>query len=54
LKEIGFDEAIKIINENKHWQPPKINELCIVVENTEKGKRYYKEELIKDLVIFVE
>src|SRR5690606_13159168 len=46
LEELQFDEALKILKEEKYWNAPEINELCIKIGNTDKGEKYYNEELI--------
>jgi len=47
LQEINQQEWRKIINREKFWLPPKINDVCVKVGSTEKGERYYNEELIE-------
>lgn len=46
LEELKSDEALKILKEEKYWNPPAINQLCIKVGSTEKGEKYYNEELV--------
>jgi len=50
LEEIGFREAIKLIEDEKYWDAPAINELCIKIGNTEKGEKFYNDELIEDFI----
>ena len=50
LKEIRFDEAIEIINKEKFWNAPSLNEVCIKIGCTEKGEAYYNKELINLLI----
>ena len=49
IKEIQKSEAIQIIIEEKFWDPPSLNEICIKVGSTKKGKDYYDKELIEDI-----
>ncbi|MBL7790953.1 MAG: hypothetical protein JNK77_01420 [Saprospiraceae bacterium] len=49
LVEIGLQESIEIININKYWSPPDINDFCVKVGSTQKGEKYYNEELIEDI-----
>lgn len=48
LEEISHQEAIKTIKGDNFWLPPKVNDLCVKIGSTEKGEKYYNEELIKD------
>jgi len=48
LEELDFGEALKLIEDKKYWNAPSINELCIKIGNTEKGEKFYNEELIED------
>ncbi|MGB4774049.1 MAG: hypothetical protein WBP45_02655 [Daejeonella sp.] len=50
LQEISQQEAIEIINKDKFWVAPEINDLCVKVSSTEKGEKYYNEELIQDSI----
>lgn len=49
LQEVSQQEAIEIIKGEKFWSPPEMNDLCVKVGSTEKGEKYYNEELIKDV-----
>lgn len=49
LQEINQIEAIEIIKEEKYWSPPEVNDICVKVGSTEKGEKYYNEELIEDV-----
>lgn len=50
LEELQFQEALKILDEEKYWNAPEINELCIKIGNTEKGEKFYNEELVDDFI----
>jgi len=50
LEELDFGEALKLIEDKKYWNAPSINELCIKIGNTEKGEKFYNEELIEDFI----
>lgn len=50
LKELEFSEAFKLVEDDKFWNPPAINELCIKIGNTEKGEKYYNEELVEGFI----
>lgn len=45
-----FNEAMQLIEVEAFWNAPSINQLCIKVGNTEKGEKYYNEELIEDFL----
>lgn len=45
LEELHLREAIKFLNEEKYWNAPEINKICIKIGNTEKGEKFYNEEL---------
>jgi hypothetical protein len=49
LEEVDFNGALKNIEDEKLWKAPEINELCIRIGNTEKGEKFYNEELLEDL-----
>ncbi len=49
LQEISKQEAIEIIKEEKFWSAPKVNDVCVKIGSTEKGEKYYNEELIEDV-----
>ena len=51
VKELRINEAKEIINEDKYWDAPSLNDTCIKVGNTEKGEKYYNEEMINDLIL---
>lgn len=50
LEEISQHEAIEVLDEDKFWIAPEINDLCVKVGSTKKGERYYNEELIGDFI----
>jgi hypothetical protein len=50
LQELPFQESLKILEEEKYWNSPAINELCIKIGNTEKGKIFYNEELVGNIM----
>ncbi|MCB9333494.1 MAG: hypothetical protein H6574_20740 [Lewinellaceae bacterium] len=50
LEEMSLNESIKILEDDKYWRPPLINELCIKVGNTEKGEKFYYEDLVIDFM----
>lgn len=50
LEAKDFNEALNLIEDEKFWNAPYINELCIKIGNTEKGEKYYNEELIGDFM----
>lgn len=50
LEELQLREAIKTLDEEKYWNAPEINELCIKIGNTKKGKKFYNEELVSEFV----
>jgi len=50
LEAKDYSEALNLIEVEKFWKAPSINELCIKIGNTEKGEKYYNEELIEDFV----
>lgn len=50
LEELQFDEALINLEEEKYWNAPQVNELCIKIGNTEKGEKYYNEELVGDFM----
>ncbi len=50
LEELESSEALKLLDEEKYWNPPSMNELCIKIGNTEKGQKYYNEELVDDFM----
>ena len=47
LHEISHQESIEIIKGDKFWLAPELNDLCVKIGCTEKGERYYNEELIE-------
>ena len=49
LQEINQQESIEIIKGEKFWLPPEVNEICVKVGSTEKGEKYYNEELIEEV-----
>lgn len=51
LITINLDEAIKIINQEKYWVPPEVNDVCVKIGNTEKGEKFYNGKLINELDI---
>ena len=50
LQEINRQEAMEIINGDRFWLPPAINDWCVKVGSTEKGEKFYNEELIDDFM----
>ena len=50
LEAKDFSEAINLIENEKFWNAPAINDLCVKIGNTEKGEKYYNEELIGNFV----
>jgi lauroyl/myristoyl acyltransferase len=48
LNELKYNEAIKSLEDEKYWNAPAINEMCIKIGNTEKGEKFYNEELVRD------
>ena len=50
FEEKDFSESLNLIEDEKYWNAPVIDELCIKVGNTEKGEKYYNEELIDDFM----
>lgn len=50
LEELQFQEALKILDKEKYWNAPEINEVCIKIGNTEKGEKFYNEELVDDFI----
>jgi len=50
LEKLYFNEALKLLEDEKYWNAPAVNELCIKIGNTEKGKNFYNEEMISDLI----
>ena len=49
LREIDNQEAMEIIKGEKFWLPPEINDVCVKAGSTEKGEKYYNEELMEDI-----
>ncbi len=50
LKELEFEEALNILEERRYWDAPQIDELCIKIGSTEKGEKYYNEELLSNFI----
>ncbi|GAA4314316.1 hypothetical protein [Compostibacter hankyongensis] len=50
LEELSFNETLKFLGDEKYWNAPSINELCIKSGNTEKGEKFYNEELLSDFI----
>ncbi len=50
LQKISQQEAIEIIKGEKFWSAPQMNNVCVKVGSTEKGEKYYNEELIESVV----
>ena len=50
LKELHFNAALKLLEREKYWNAPEINEPCIKIGNTEKGEKFYNEELVSDFI----
>ena len=50
LEELQFKEAIKILDDEKYWNAPKINALCIKIGNTEFGEKFYNQDLLGDFI----
>lgn len=46
IKQINKVEASQLIKEEDFWKAPSINDLCIKVGNTEKGKAVYDQKLL--------
>lgn len=46
VQEIENDEAFKLLNEEKYWEAPEMNNTCLKVGSTEKGEKFYNENLI--------
>lgn len=46
LEELQFQEAIKVLDEEKYWNAPEINEWCIQIGNTEMGEKFYNQDLL--------
>ncbi|HET7117823.1 MAG TPA: hypothetical protein VFI29_15115 [Hanamia sp.] len=51
LTVINLDEAIKIINQKKYWEPPEVNDICVKIGNTKKGEKFYNEKLINNFAV---
>jgi hypothetical protein len=51
LEELSSEEAIKILNGEKYWDAPALNEICIKVGSTEKGEDFYNKERITGLIL---
>jgi len=51
LKELYSDEVFKMLNEEKYWKAPELNRICLRIGCTEKGEKFYNEELIDDYVL---
>lgn len=45
-KELSFNEALKRLEEKKFWIVPSINEDCVKISSTEKGEKFYNEEML--------
>lgn len=50
LEAKDYSESLNLIEDEKLWNAPVINELCVKIGNTEKGEKYYNEELIGDFI----
>lgn len=50
LKAVDKLDEVKVLNDNKFWEAPLINEICIKAGCTVKGEEVYKNELIDDLI----
>ena len=50
LEGLQFNEALKILEDEKYWNAPRINELCIKIGNTEKGENFYNNDLLGDFM----
>lgn len=50
LEAKDYRESLNLIENEKLWEAPAINELCVKIGNTEKGEKYYNEELILDFI----
>lgn len=49
LTELDFDEAVEVLNEEKYWEGPEVNNTCLKIGSTEKGEKYYNKDLISDV-----
>ncbi len=50
IREIPIEEASCILNEERYWNAPFVGEKCVKVGCKEKGKIFYEEERVTDLV----
>ncbi|MBW3518752.1 hypothetical protein [Flavobacterium sp. NKUCC04_CG] len=50
LEGLSSNEAILFLKDEKYWNAPAINEMCIKIGNTEKGEKFYNEELVSDFI----
>lgn len=50
LEEKDFSRALNLIEDEKYWNAPAINEFCIKIGSTAKGEKYYNEELVGDFM----
>jgi len=46
LTEIDFPQSFKMLNEEEYWEAPEMNGMCLKIGSTEKGEKFYNEELI--------
>lgn len=50
FEELKYTEALKLLEEERYWNAPDLDELCIRIGNTEKGERFYTNELLVDFI----
>jgi hypothetical protein len=50
LKALDIDAAINLLEEKRFWNAPELNEVCLKLGCTEKGEKYYNNELLSDLI----
>lgn len=51
LNEVSLEEATQLLKDEKYWDAPAINEVCIKIGNTKKGEKYYNKNLINDITL---
>lgn len=58
LSKWGSDEleakntiaALNLLDEQRFWSAPELNEICLKIGSTQKGEKYYYEELLSGFI----
>jgi hypothetical protein len=43
---LNLADSIKALNQEENWSAPGFDQICIKISSTDKGEKYYNEELL--------